>query len=209
MRAAGYIIFLLAGLYQLVLGFAFFNAEWGLLGVLAFVFFPPLPVIAPFVMWGVVGVFPSVYFVAWVVGWLGLLLASGLTVPGWAAWSLRFVALAVFFVAFWPAAIAWGALMVRQYIKDRPAAAPSVAAPPPPLMAREVVPEWQASAYPAPTTEVGRREREKNEQVMRTVYERIEAAKRTGADAAAPFCGSCGKARDSLSPKFCRWCGAA
>lgn len=227
MRAVGYIIFLLAGLYQLVLGYAFFNAQWGLLGVLAFFFFPPLTVLAPFVMWGLVGVFPSVYFVAWVVGWIGLLLASGDTLPGWAAWSLRFVALLVFVVVFWPAAIVWGALMVRQYVKDRAAPAPPVATSPPPQIA-PVAP----GAHPETVTETARREREENNQMFIRLYlesdagkrmkaeraeaakraeaQRIDAAKRMEADAAAPpFCGSCGKARDGLSQKFCRWCGAA
>lgn len=132
----------------------------------------------------------------------------GVGIPGWAAWSLRFVVLAGFVTASAPAAIVWGALMVRQYIKDRRAApAPPAPTAPPPQVAPVVPDQLPPSALGA------RREREKNDETLRLIYGRSETGRRLEAaghpDAVAPFCGSCGKPRDGLSLKFCRWCGAA
>lgn len=38
-----------------------------------------------------------------------------MNVPGWLAWTLRVVVLLSLLTVFWPAAIIWAALMVKQY----------------------------------------------------------------------------------------------
>lgn len=67
----GMLLFLGAGLYQLLLAISFFNSQWGLLGVVVMLLFPPLWFFAPFVMWAVSSEFPASYFLAWAVGWFG------------------------------------------------------------------------------------------------------------------------------------------
>jgi hypothetical protein len=99
---------------------------------------------------------------------------------------------------YWPAAIVWGALMIREYVKGATRGTKT------PLMSTvaRVPPTLSSAAAATPqatlTTELARAERAANEAVLDQIRTRIDAS---------AFCGECGRPRDSGSPTFCRFCG--
>lgn len=65
-----------SGLYTAFLTVALYGAIWGPVGIIAVFVFPPMWVAAPFVLWWISGGFPTVYFLAWLGTWAGVLLAG-------------------------------------------------------------------------------------------------------------------------------------
>lgn len=76
MKILGYIIFLLAGLYMVIVEILAFTFWWGTLGLLVGIFFPPSAILFPFIFWFKEGNFPSIYFIVWGFGLLGMVLAN-------------------------------------------------------------------------------------------------------------------------------------
>ena len=76
MTILGYTLFGLAGIAMFGLEIYWFLIWWDLIGVVVAVFVLSLAVLFPFIYWVKVGVFSLFYFVIWVVGLLGMILAA-------------------------------------------------------------------------------------------------------------------------------------
>lgn len=62
---------LIGGIQQLTLGWGLFSANWGVVGIVLFLFLPPLWIAAPFLAWWIGGSFPADYFTLFVVTIVG------------------------------------------------------------------------------------------------------------------------------------------
>ena len=71
LRVIGVLLFIGTGLYMIFLEVSYFYARWGFFGFLLGIF-PPIAIILsslfPFVFWVMEGIFPTFYFIIWVVG---------------------------------------------------------------------------------------------------------------------------------------------
>lgn len=65
------IVFFGSQIYVFIYTLGVMNATWGLVGVLALFFIPPLWFVTPFIAWVASGQFPTTFFVVWLGGWIG------------------------------------------------------------------------------------------------------------------------------------------
>ncbi len=76
MKIVGYVLFALAGLLMYISEVVYFARWWDLIGIIVSVFIPPIAVFFPLIFWVKEGSFPTLYFIIWVAGIVGLVLAS-------------------------------------------------------------------------------------------------------------------------------------
>ena len=72
----GNIMFWGSGLYLYIVGILFFYYMWGFGAMIVYILIPPVAEIYPFIVWGVLGYFPSLLFLVWFIGIVGIILAG-------------------------------------------------------------------------------------------------------------------------------------
>lgn len=76
LKVLGYIIFFGCGAYLFVTSIMFYYALWGLWGAIGSFIIFPLVEIFPIVAWIVMKQFPTLLFIIWGIGWVGMILAG-------------------------------------------------------------------------------------------------------------------------------------
>ena len=76
LKVFGYIIFYGCGLYLFVMSLIFYYALWGLIGLIIAIVVFPVAELFPIVAWIITKQFPTLLFIIWGIGWVGMILAG-------------------------------------------------------------------------------------------------------------------------------------
>ncbi|MCL4385101.1 MAG: hypothetical protein M1479_03915 [Actinobacteria bacterium] len=75
-KVIGYILFFGSGAYLWWVGTVFLYYWLGIPGLFLGFIFPPIDFFIPFIMWAVTKTFPLIYFIVFLIGIVGMIIAS-------------------------------------------------------------------------------------------------------------------------------------